>query len=137
MITFIIHTVYGDAEGNLITDAICDLLWENDRELYAEDKYGPDGSLIYTPPPLDKVCLDDEGLCEHCEQLLDQCRWVEHQTRIKKQAFPIPQTDDAPGPAPHDPIISEDTSVSNDDDNPDDSSLFDSPILFKPEGDFG
>jgi hypothetical protein len=37
------HTVYGDGEGKLITDAICDLLWENDWELYAEDKYGPDG----------------------------------------------------------------------------------------------
>ncbi len=27
------HTVYGDGEGNLITDAICSLLWENDWEL--------------------------------------------------------------------------------------------------------
>jgi hypothetical protein len=49
MITFIL---FGDGEGNLITDAICNLLWENDWELYAEYKYGPDGSLIYTPPPL-------------------------------------------------------------------------------------
>ncbi len=48
---------------------------------------------------------------------------------------PIPQTDNALGPAPHHPIISEDTSVSNDDHNPDDASSFDSPILFKPEGD--
>jgi hypothetical protein len=44
------HTVYGDGERKLITDAICKLLWENDWELYAEDKYGPDGSLIHTPP---------------------------------------------------------------------------------------
>jgi hypothetical protein len=29
-------TVYGDGEGNLITDAISDLSWENDPELYAE-----------------------------------------------------------------------------------------------------
>jgi hypothetical protein len=129
------HTVYGDGEGNLITDAICDLLWENDWELYAEDEYSPDGSLIYTPPPLDKVWLDEEGLCERRERLLDQRYWVEHQTCIKKQAVPIPQTDDAPGPAPHHPTISEDTSVSNDDDNPDDGSSFDSPILFEPEGD--
>jgi hypothetical protein len=41
------------------------------------------------------------------------------------QAVSIPQTDDAPGPAPHHPIISEDTSVSHDDDNPDDASAFD------------
>ncbi len=74
------HTVYGDGEGKLITDAICDLLWENDWELYAEDKYGPDGSLIYTPPPLDKVWLDEEGLRKHRERLLDQCHRVKHQT---------------------------------------------------------
>jgi hypothetical protein len=129
------HTVYGDGEGNLITDPICDLLWENDGELYAEDEYGPDGSLIYTPPPLDKVWLDEEGLHERRERLLDQHRRVEHQTCMKKQAVPIPQTDDAPGPAPHHLIISKDTSVSNDDDNPDDASSFDSPILFKQEGD--
>ena len=67
--------------------------------------------------------------------MLDQCCQVKHQTQIKKQAVPIPQTDDAPGPTPHHPIISEDTSVSDDDDNPDDASSFDSPILFEPEGD--
>jgi hypothetical protein len=74
------HTVYGDGEGNLITDAICNLLWKNDQELYAEDKYGPDGSLIYTPPLLDKVWLDEEGHCKRHQQLLDQRHWVKHQT---------------------------------------------------------
>ncbi len=79
--------------------------------------------------------MDEEGLHKRHERLLDQCPQVKHQNRIKKQAVPTPQTDDAPGPAPHHPIISEDTSVSNDDDNPDDASSFDSPILIKPEGD--
>jgi hypothetical protein len=91
--------------------------------------------LIYTPPLLDKVWLDEEGLRKRHQRLLDQCHGVEHQTQIKKQAVPTPQTDDAPGPAPHHPIISEDTSVSDNDDNPDDASSFDSPILFEPERD--
>jgi hypothetical protein len=129
------HTVYGDGEGNLITDAICNLLRENDWELYAEDEYGQDVSLIYTPPSLSKVWLDEERLCKRHQQLLDQRRRAKHQTRIKKQAVTTPQTDDAPGPAPHHPIISEDVSLSDNDDNPDDASSFDSPILFKPEGD--
>jgi hypothetical protein len=81
--------------------------------------------LIYTPPPLDKVWLDEEGLCKRPQQLLDQRCWVKHQTQIKKQAFPTPQIDDAPVPAPHHPIISEDTSVCDNDDNPDDASSFD------------
>jgi hypothetical protein len=79
--------------------------------------------------------LDEEGLCKCHQQLLDQCCRVKHQTRIKKQAVPTPQTDDAPGPAPHYPLISEDSSVSDDDDNPDDASSFDPRILFEPEGD--
>jgi hypothetical protein len=66
--------------------------------------------------------LDEEGLCKCSERLLDQHCWVKHKTRIKKQAVPIPQTDDTPESAPHHPIISEDTSVSDDDDNPDDAS---------------
>ena len=56
------HTVDGDDKVDTITDTICDLLWENDRELYAEDERGPNGTLIYTPPPLDTVWLDEEGL---------------------------------------------------------------------------
>jgi hypothetical protein len=67
--------------------------------------------------------------------LLDQHHWVKHQTQIQKQAVPTPQTNNAPGPAPHHPIISDDTSVSDNDDNPDDASSFDSPILFESEGD--
>jgi len=55
------HTVHGDGKADTITDTICDLLWENDREIYAEDEHGPDGSLIYTPPPLDTVWLDEEA----------------------------------------------------------------------------
>ncbi len=61
--------------------------------------------MDFTPPPLAKVWLDEEGLCKRCERLLDQRRWVEHQTQIKKQAVPMPQTDDAPGPAPHHPFL--------------------------------
>jgi hypothetical protein len=133
------HTIYGDGEGNLITDAICNLLWENDQELYAEDKYGPDGSLtiidLHPPTPFDKVWLYKEGLCKHHQRLLDKRRWVKLHTWIKKQAVPTSQTDDAPGSVPHHPIISEDTSVSDNDDNPDDASSFDSTILFEPEGD--
>jgi hypothetical protein len=99
------------------------------------NKYGLDGSMIYTPPTLDKIWLDEVGLRERHEQFLDQRRQVKHQIHIKKQVVPIPQTNDAPGPAPHHPIISEDTSVSNDDDNPDDASSFDSPVLFKSHRD--
>ncbi len=49
------HTVVGDGDPNEFTDAICDLLWETNREIYAEDEFDADKHLTYTPPPLHGV----------------------------------------------------------------------------------
>jgi hypothetical protein len=140
------HTVHGTGKDDTITETICDLLWENDREIYAEDKHGPDGLLIYTPPPLDKVWLDEEGLRDRRTCLLDQRRRVERQIRHQSQAVPTPtELDDPPPPPNGNPIISDDSVVvdfNHDDDNNDndggpgnDASSADSPIIFEPEGD--
>jgi hypothetical protein len=140
------HTVHGTGKDDAITETICDLLWENDREIYAEDEHGPDGSLIYTPPPLDKVWLDEEGLRDRRTRLLDQRRRVERQIRHQSQAVPTPtELDDPPPPPNGNPVISDDSVVvdfNHDDDNNDndggpgnDDSSTDSPIIFEPEGD--
>ena len=42
------HTVFGDV-NDALNKAICDILWQTDRELYAEDKFNAEGELIYTP----------------------------------------------------------------------------------------
>ena len=81
-----LHTVYGAGREDVVTDTICDLLWENNREIYAEDEYFPDGLLIYMPPPLNKVWLDKEGLLNQCTWLLDQCQCNEHHIRNQTQA---------------------------------------------------
>ncbi len=51
------YTVYGDGTNDAYTNAICTQLWDSSRELYVHDEYGPDGSLIYSPPPLNKIWL--------------------------------------------------------------------------------
>ena len=53
------HTVFGDGD-DAFTNAICDLLRENNREAYAEDEFDIDGHLIYTPPLLNDVWLNEE-----------------------------------------------------------------------------
>ena len=133
------HTVHGSGTDDMITDTICDLLWENDREIYAEDEFGPDGSLIYTPPPLDKVWLDEEGLRERRTRLLEQRHRVERRIRQQTQAVPTPTEPDDSISHRH-PIISDDSLAAVDDDpvvGPDDenASSADSPLIFEPEGD--
>lgn len=66
------HTVFGDGERNEFTDAICDLLWNSNRELYAEDEFDEDGNLIYSPPPLDNVWLNEEERRDRRTRLLEQ-----------------------------------------------------------------
>jgi hypothetical protein len=54
------ETVYASAtDKTALYDAICDLLWINSRELFADDEFDADGVLVYQPPPLDKVWLTE------------------------------------------------------------------------------
>ena len=129
------HTVHGSGNDDSVIDTICDLLWENDREIYAENEYGPDGSLIYTPPPLDKVWLDEEGLRDRRMRLNEQRRRHEHRIRVEQQAVPPPTNPDPP----HRPLIPD---ISFDDDDPPNLAPVDSgssddvpPLIFEPEGD--
>ena len=53
------QTVFSDGGDQRVIDAICNTLWENNREQYAEEEYDEDGMLVYQPPPLDKVWLTE------------------------------------------------------------------------------
>lgn len=54
------ETVFASAPNKeVLFEAISNLLWENNRELYAEDEFDNGGNLIYTPPPLDNVWLTE------------------------------------------------------------------------------
>lgn len=103
------HTLYGAGRKDTITNTICNLLWANDHEIYAEDKCGPDGTFIYTPPPLDKVWLDEEGVRDQRNCLITQHHHVEQEFCTKSQAVPTPTKPDDTQQHNRHPVISEDS----------------------------
>jgi hypothetical protein len=44
-----------------VAESICQDLFQPNRELYAEEELGKAGNLIYQPPPLHEVWLDEAG----------------------------------------------------------------------------
>jgi hypothetical protein len=44
-----------------IAESICNGLFQRIRELYAEDDLNEAGNIIYQPPPLHEVWLDEAG----------------------------------------------------------------------------
>lgn len=53
------QTVYGGEMDPDVYDAVCNRLWDTDREQYAIDEYDAEGEKVYSPPPLDDVWLDE------------------------------------------------------------------------------
>ena len=41
----------------MVVDAICNLLFESNQDIYDENKFSVDGELIDSPPPSDEVWL--------------------------------------------------------------------------------
>jgi len=105
-----------------VIESICNGLFQRNRELYAEDELDEVGNLIYGPPPLHEVWLDEAGRRQGNEDHIHQRRRNDDLMRDRncavKKSIPSPiatDVDDAgevPGVAP----ISDDGSV--------DSSLF-------------
>ncbi len=64
------ETVVHNGDNDAVINSICDGLFERNRELYVEDEFDADGMLVYKPPPLHKVWLDEAGRCQGKEDLL-------------------------------------------------------------------
>ena len=79
------QTVHSADDEDNIVDAITDLLWDNARELYALDEFDKDGMLVYEPPPLDEVWLDEPARCDHKNHLDRQRRRVVEQDKAVEQ----------------------------------------------------
>jgi hypothetical protein len=57
------ETVVSNGDNDSLINSICDGLFERNRELYVKDEFDADGMLIYKPPPLHEVWLDEAGRC--------------------------------------------------------------------------
>ena len=108
------HTVFGDG-NDAINNAICDILWQTDREIYAEDEFDADGELIYTPPPLDDVWLSADDRAEKKARLRQQR--IRREKQIKARNDSVPTTSPSKQTLPNLPEVSDD----------DDSLVGDSP----------
>jgi hypothetical protein len=102
-----------------VVESICNGLFERNQELYAEDKLNEAGNIIYQPPPLHEVWLDEAGRRQGNEDRIRQRRQNEdlmrEHNRAVRKAIPKPvatDLDDAgnvPGVAP----ISDNGSVDS------------------------
>jgi hypothetical protein len=69
------ETVVCIGDNDAVINSICNGLFERNQELYVEDKFDADGMLVYKPPLLHKVWLDEAGRRKGKEDLLPQhCR---------------------------------------------------------------
>ena len=51
------QTVCGTRENEVVTDLICNQLFQQNRDFYVEEEFVKDSDLIYSPSPLDNVFL--------------------------------------------------------------------------------
>ena len=54
-------------------ETVCNDLFKNSRDLYAEEEYDGEGNLIYKPPPLDEVWLSEPERRD-CRAAMDEQR---------------------------------------------------------------
>ena len=55
------ETVNRIGDDDLVIESICNELFQLNRELFAEEELDEAGNIIYQPPPLHEVWLDEAG----------------------------------------------------------------------------
>jgi len=77
--------VHSADDNDNIVDAISDSLWDNTQEVYTLDKFHEDGMLVYEPPPLYEVWLDEPMHRDRQNHLDRQHRRVVEQNKAIEQ----------------------------------------------------
>ena len=100
-----------------LIDAILNKLFEIEREIDAEEEIDDDGDVIYSPPPLDDVWLDEKG-CHNQKERLQKQRRVTEERQWSKWGDKLPPDLPDHEPPPLEPrnldddVSSDDSSVS-------------------------
>ena len=55
------ETVNRTGVDDTVVESICQGLFQRERKLYAEEELNDAGDIIYQPPPLHEVWLDEAG----------------------------------------------------------------------------
>ena len=119
------HLVFDDlfetdvckGDNDNVVDGICNDLFECSRDWYAEEEYDDVGKLIYRPPPLDDVWLDERGRRERKAELEHQRRRNDDCLRERNRSIP----DIIPLGAKDDDRVPEGAHISDDEESVDSS----------------
>ncbi len=69
------ETVNHTGADDQVIESICNGLFQRNRELYSEDELDEVGNLIYQPPPLHEVWLDEAGRRQgNKDRIRQRCR---------------------------------------------------------------
>jgi hypothetical protein len=79
------ETVICNGDNDVVVNSICDGLFNRNRKLYVEDEFDADNILIYKPPPLHEVWLNETGRRQGKEDLLRQRRQNEDLMRAQRR----------------------------------------------------
>ena len=82
------ETEIREGENDPVIDRICNDIFDSSRDLYAEEEFYRSGQLIYRPPPLTEVWLDERGRREQNEKLGKQRLRREQRMRVKNNSVP-------------------------------------------------
>ena len=116
------ETIINDEPMNHeLTDSLINELFENSREVYSEAEIDSDGRVIYMPPPLDDIWLDEaERRAKRIEQSKSRAtnrdRWIQDESPLYDNTTP-PTPPERPD---KNPLVSDSES---DDDLPRNKSL--------------
>jgi hypothetical protein len=92
------ETVNCTGFDELFIEAICQGLFQCKRELYAEEELNEAGNIIYQPPLLHKVWLDETGQRQGNKDRLCPSFWnndlMHERNRVVKEVIPTPVATD-------------------------------------------
>jgi hypothetical protein len=121
------QTVFRSGDNDPVVDEICNNLFEYNRDVYAEDEFDSDGNLVYRPPPLDEVWLDESERRDRRDRLRRQREITEERERSNRLRIPAPtppdgntsihDDDDDVGPVPSLTVVSDDDDSGDDSDD--------------------
>jgi len=110
------ETVIRTGDNDPIVNSICDGLFERNRELYLEEEFDADDNLIYKPPPLHEVWLDEPGRRQGKEDLLRQRRRNEDLMRVQRRDLREKVGESSTPPIADEPVPGRDVISDNDSD---------------------
>jgi hypothetical protein len=112
-------------------------LFASSREVYADIERSEDGAIVYTPPPLDDIWLDEGERREKRLEVAKERARTRDRWKFEADQAPVPipslQTTDIPRPTPQSPsgpVISDDESSCSSESSDDDS--VDSTVAANP-----